>query len=156
MINTKNDGVLGYGVRLVEVLETYSEERLKNVKDIYNLTDLQKQDGKNNFDNWVHEICECFRITLKLIDYEGYCTFSTIESDDTSTDSFGAPDEIMIKQNPKLYNFMKTHNMNAGIKGTELPFKKTNHTGRNELCPCGSGRKYKSCCLDKVEKIYIN
>ena len=21
--------------------------------------------------------------------------------------------------------------------------------GRNELCPCGSGRKYKKCCLEK-------
>ncbi len=24
-------------------------------------------------------------------------------------------------------------------------------TGRNELCPCGSGRKYKKCCLGKKE-----
>lgn len=24
--------------------------------------------------------------------------------------------------------------------------------GRNEACPCGSGRKYKHCCLDKDEK----
>jgi len=24
--------------------------------------------------------------------------------------------------------------------------------GRNEPCPCGSGRKYKQCCLDKDEK----
>jgi hypothetical protein len=24
--------------------------------------------------------------------------------------------------------------------------------GRNELCPCGSGRKYKKCCLRKVEQ----
>jgi hypothetical protein len=21
--------------------------------------------------------------------------------------------------------------------------------GRNELCPCGSGKKYKKCCMDK-------
>ncbi|MFR9070902.1 MAG: SEC-C metal-binding domain-containing protein, partial [Paraclostridium sp.] len=21
--------------------------------------------------------------------------------------------------------------------------------GRNELCPCGSGKKYKKCCLNK-------
>lgn len=24
--------------------------------------------------------------------------------------------------------------------------------GRNEPCPCGSGRKYKHCCLDKGEE----
>ena len=23
----------------------------------------------------------------------------------------------------------------------------TNKVGRNDLCPCGSGRKYKKCCL---------
>jgi uncharacterized protein YecA (UPF0149 family) len=25
------------------------------------------------------------------------------------------------------------------------PFRKT---GRNDPCPCGSGKKYKKCCLD--------
>ncbi|MDD2469970.1 MAG: SEC-C metal-binding domain-containing protein [Bacilli bacterium] len=28
---------------------------------------------------------------------------------------------------------------------------KQNKIGRNELCPCGSGKKYKKCCLNKVE-----
>jgi hypothetical protein len=23
--------------------------------------------------------------------------------------------------------------------------------GRNDPCPCGSGKKYKKCCLDKVQ-----
>ena len=23
------------------------------------------------------------------------------------------------------------------------------HIGRNDPCPCGSGRKFKRCCLDK-------
>jgi hypothetical protein len=27
----------------------------------------------------------------------------------------------------------------------------TPSVGRNEPCPCGSGRKYKQCCLDKDE-----
>jgi uncharacterized protein YecA (UPF0149 family) len=26
------------------------------------------------------------------------------------------------------------------------------HTGRNEQCPCGSGAKFKKCCLDKAKK----
>jgi len=25
-------------------------------------------------------------------------------------------------------------------------------TGRNDACPCGSGKKYKRCCLDSDEK----
>jgi preprotein translocase subunit SecA len=31
----------------------------------------------------------------------------------------------------------------------DLPGKRTRYlstTGRNQLCPCGSGRKYKNCC----------
>lgn len=26
------------------------------------------------------------------------------------------------------------------------------HLGRNEPCPCGSGKKYKHCCLEKDEE----
>jgi uncharacterized protein YecA (UPF0149 family) len=26
--------------------------------------------------------------------------------------------------------------------------------GRNEPCPCGSGKKYKNCCINKVGYIY--
>jgi hypothetical protein len=24
--------------------------------------------------------------------------------------------------------------------------------GRNDVCPCGSGRKFKHCCIDRAEK----
>ena len=24
--------------------------------------------------------------------------------------------------------------------------------GRNDLCPCGSGRKFKQCCIDRVAR----
>lgn len=26
-------------------------------------------------------------------------------------------------------------------------------TGRNDFCPCGSGKKYKKCCLNKPEEV---
>lgn len=25
-------------------------------------------------------------------------------------------------------------------------------TGRNDVCPCGSGKKFKKCCMDKVSQ----
>ena len=36
----------------------------------------------------------------------------------------------------------------AGLAGDEekKPVKKTDKVGRNDLCPCGSGKKYKKCC----------
>ena len=30
----------------------------------------------------------------------------------------------------------------------QIPIK----IGRNDPCPCGSGKKYKKCCLDKKDK----
>ena len=29
---------------------------------------------------------------------------------------------------------------------------KREERGRNDTCPCGSGKKYKRCCLDSDEK----
>ena len=29
-------------------------------------------------------------------------------------------------------------------------------TGRNEPCPCGSGKKYKKCCLEKDQSAAQN
>ena len=30
-----------------------------------------------------------------------------------------------------------------------MPYVTEIHTGRNEPCPCGSGNKYKKCCMNK-------
>lgn len=32
------------------------------------------------------------------------------------------------------------------------PIIKPKETGRNEPCPCGSGKKYKKCCMKKKNK----
>lgn len=41
-------------------------------------------------------------------------------------------------------NFEKTFKNVLEIGETEVP--KNKKVGRNEPCPCGSGRKYKQCC----------
>jgi peptide deformylase len=43
----------------------------------------------------------------------------------------------------------ETDHMN-GILVIDREYK-PNLTGRNDPCPCGSGKKYKKCCLDKPE-----
>ena len=44
------------------------------------------------------------------------------------------PDELLQKGNPRVIPFSAQSN-------------KTNvHVGRNDPCPCGSGKKYKKCC----------
>jgi preprotein translocase subunit SecA len=39
-----------------------------------------------------------------------------------------------------------TNSSNSNTTGT---IRKGQRTGRNELCPCGSGKKYKRCCGSK-------
>jgi len=35
-------------------------------------------------------------------------------------------------------------------KKTALEARAKKQTGRNDPCPCGSGKKYKKCCLEAV------
>ena len=35
----------------------------------------------------------------------------------------------------------------------QVPFQRLKKkTGRNEFCPCGSGKKFKKCCLDTEQQ----
>jgi uncharacterized protein YecA (UPF0149 family) len=43
-----------------------------------------------------------------------------------------------------IYTFSKMKHFDA-IKPSILP-----KVGRNDLCPCGSGKKFKKCCSDKL------
>lgn len=42
-------------------------------------------------------------------------------------------------------------NPSDAIQAKPTPITKGRKIGRNELCPCGSGKKYKHCCLEKDE-----
>ena len=37
-------------------------------------------------------------------------------------------------------------NTNAGAGQAQMPVRVEKKVGRNEPCPCGSGKKYKNCC----------
>jgi len=40
-----------------------------------------------------------------------------------------------------------THNTGVMVPPDQNPMHKEFNIGRNELCHCGSGKKYKNCCL---------
>jgi hypothetical protein len=50
----------------------------------------------------------------------------------------------MISYNVALLACRRRHTNVKIVRSAEK-----SHTGRNEPCPCGSGKKYKKCCLDK-------
>jgi len=36
-----------------------------------------------------------------------------------------------------------------GRRPSEVPVQRKHKVGRNDPCPCGSGKKYKKCCLGR-------
>lgn len=53
---------------------------------------------------------------------------------------------------------MKRSRISPGLslrKSVVTAPRRTIKVGRNEPCPCGSGKKYKDCCLSKGEKYLI-
>lgn len=55
----------------------------------------------------------------------------------------GVKDEVMYY---KLQNFLKT----GDYKYIRTPIKVEEKVSRNDPCPCGSGKKYKKCCMGIV------
>ena len=56
---------------------------------------------------------------------------------------FGAPTDMEVKQK------MDARLNELTAKGHTL-VRRVPKIGRNEKCPCGSGIKFKKCCIDKV------
>ncbi len=40
----------------------------------------------------------------------------------------------------------------VGPLSEDLPVRRESKIGRNERCPCGSGKKYKKCCVFKTDE----
>lgn len=46
-----------------------------------------------------------------------------------------------------IYRYFEPHRQSNALRDTPEPMqRKSDRVGRNEPCPCGSGRKYKHCC----------
>lgn len=50
-------------------------------------------------------------------------------------------------KHPELYRIMRKMYHQNMVRRLRKPFIKKKHTGRNDPCPCGSGQKFKECCL---------
>lgn len=68
------------------------------------------------------------------------------------THSEFGPEEIMHLQNAIAPNVQEIHAYwlarRQELPPANIPVKRSeSHVGRNDPCPCGSGKKYKKCCL---------
>lgn len=52
----------------------------------------------------------------------------------------------LLCSNDELFNEVETKNLTEKIRIKRGLKIESNKVGRNDLCPCGSGKKYKRCC----------
>ncbi|HCB1497844.1 uncharacterized protein DET57_108185 [Klebsiella oxytoca] len=66
--------------------------------------------------------------------------------DELSAEEFIASVERIRPAALALYNYWTEHAQPADV---QQPIRNETKIGRNDPCPCGSGKKYKQCCLAK-------
>ena len=59
-------------------------------------------------------------------------------------------DEMTAKQKKNKQVALQDNRSYLGRK--RIQARKRHHIGRNDMCPCGSGMKYKKCCLNKKRR----
>ncbi|WP_248295543.1 SEC-C metal-binding domain-containing protein, partial [Paraburkholderia sp. UYCP14C] len=56
--------------------------------------------------------------------------------------------ETMIAELTHIYRYFEPHRRALASVPARVPMRREEpKIGRNEPCPCGSGRKYKHCCM---------
>jgi hypothetical protein len=91
----------------------------------------------------LHMIINCEKTTTIIQFFMGKLKFNSI---DEANDLIVFINEL--HNNTRMW-ILKGHTPNELFDSEQKHFKplpKTEKVGRNELCPCGSGKKYKKCC----------
>ncbi|MDA3917017.1 MAG: SEC-C metal-binding domain-containing protein [Deltaproteobacteria bacterium] len=112
---------------------------LKGIADKRGIEKLQNIYARGNTDGFTGEALECLSIIHNV-------------SIPELPDIYKKREEEEKRRKRKSEEFEEIFQDIGNIKnrGNIIPFKReAPKTGRNEPCPCGSGKKYKKCCLNK-------
>ena len=132
--------------------EIYPEELLKNIELAYkdNLVDpfyislkdvrIQLEDKKENVLEKLQNSHFYQLINDTIHELEGWACF---HDDDYSRIDWSSIAELNIDQE---INKNKRQKQKQNVSVIQAPLSNQNKIGRNEPCPCGSGKKYKKCC----------
>jgi Mlc titration factor MtfA (ptsG expression regulator) len=81
-------------------------------------------------------------------DIDPYAGTSEEEFLAVASEYFFERPKLFKKKHPQLYKTLKKVYHQDMVKVLTKPFKKRQKIGRNDPCPCGSGEKFKNCCMD--------
>ncbi len=100
---------------------------------------------------------EIQRINTGESNMNPYAATAPVEFFAVATEYFFEHPEAMKQRKPELYELMcKIFNQDTGSRFRNALKSMVNYTGnkvgRNSDCPCGSGKKYKNCCLKNARQ----
>ena len=81
-------------------------------------------------------------VEYKLAGYDMFDAMTAAIQEDTVRLLFN----VRIEQKVEREQVAKVTGTNKDDTVSRGPVKKAKKIGRNDLCPCGSGKKYKNCC----------
>ena len=82
-------------------------------------------------------------VEYRFLSYDMFEEMSNNIQFDSIRGLFNARIEVRIEKEEAVKQIFENNN---GGENINKPVKKENKIGRNDLCPCGSGKKYKNCC----------
>lgn len=99
---------------------------------------------------WIDMIQKMTRdIVANRSDIDGYATTNRQEFFAVASEYFFEQPDLLKRKHPKLYETLaEVFHQDLSLKLSDVPNDHKKQIGRNEPCPCGSGKKYKKCCLD--------
>lgn len=74
-----------------------------------------------------------------------------MQPDENSDDSSEKQENKPQITEEQLRQYLMTHGKHGGTR-----VRKFDKVGRNDPCPCDSGKKFKKCCIDSVDAIEYN
>jgi len=81
-------------------------------------------------------------------DIDAYAGTSEEEFLAVASEYFFERPKLFKRKHPELYKTLKKVYHQDMVKILTKPFKKRQKIGRNDPCPCGSGEKFKNCCMN--------
>ena len=95
---------------------------------------------------------EMGRIKKRKSDIDAYAATNDQEFLAVASEYFFERPKLFKEKHPELYRILrKVYHQNMARR-LRNPFKKKRRIGRNAPCPCGSGEKFKHCCLSNNKK----
>jgi len=157
-----------------ELLKTIEREKLVEVypyliQDFYNAVikeygienlDIEEEDNNKKLFQHLSDGLESKEMALMLI--SSMISILTIEDSTLKDEEYSIAIAnvfifyIMSNEKRKVQYQNNLTNKPDNISQAPAMVNNTNYkVGRNEKCPCGSGKKYKKCCLNKKPPVYI-